>query len=79
MSGSILDYLSNKDGLLDSKGALSSQLPSRAIALAKKEVASVLQQNGNSINRQRSSCLQAVILFVRFVWQYNLTCLHIPP
>ena len=40
------------------KGALSSQLPSRAIALANKEVASVLQQNGNSVKRQRGSYLQ---------------------
>ena len=49
-----------KDGLPYPNGALSSQLPSRAIALANKEVASVLQQNDNSVKRQRGSYLQPV-------------------
>ena len=59
MSRSILDYFSNKDGLPDPKGALShSFLLELCIALANKEVASVLQQNGNSVKRQRGSYLQ---------------------
>ena len=49
MSQSILDYFLNKNGLLNSNGAQSSQLPSRAIPLANKEVASVFQQNDNSM------------------------------
>ena len=40
MSRSILDYFLNKDGLPYPIEALSSQLPSRAIALANKDVAS---------------------------------------
>ena len=47
-----------KYSLPNLKGALSSQLPSRAIALASKEVASVFQQNGNSVKRQHGSYLQ---------------------
>ena len=57
MSHSILDYFSNKDGLPDPNGALSSGVPSRAIALANKEDASVLQQNDNSAKRQHGSYL----------------------
>ena len=60
MSRSVLDYFLNKDGLPDPNGALSSQLPSQAIALANQEAASVLQRNGNSVKRQRGSYLQPV-------------------
>ena len=52
MSHSIRDYFSTKDDFPDSKGSLSSQLPSRAIALANKEVTRVLQENGNSLKCQ---------------------------
>ena len=60
MSCSILDYFSNKNGLPDTNGGLSSQLPFRVIALAINEVVSVLQQNDNSVKRQRGSYLQPV-------------------
>ena len=55
MSRSILDYFSNKNGLPDPNEGLSSQLPFWAIALANKEVASVLQQNDNSLKRQHGT------------------------
>lgn len=53
MSRSIRDYFSVRDGLPDPKGSLSSQVSSRAIALANKEVEKVLQEKGNSEKRKR--------------------------
>ena len=53
MSRSIRDYFHLKDGLPDPRGSLSSRLPSQAIALANKEVESVLRETGKSEKRQR--------------------------
>ena len=53
MSRAIQDYFSVKDGLPNPKGSLRSQLPSRDIALANKEVTRVLQENGSSVKCQR--------------------------
>ena len=60
MSRSLLDYFPNKDGLPDLSGALRSQLPSRALAVANKEVASVLHQNDNNVKHQCGIYLQPV-------------------
>ena len=60
MSRSILDYLWIISRTRMVFPILSSQLPSRAIALANKEVVSALQQNGNSVKRQCGSYLQPV-------------------
>ena len=66
MSRSICDCFSIKGGLLHNpKGSWSSQLPSRAIALANKVVARALQVNGNSVKCQRGK-IQPVTLS-RFV------------
>ena len=48
---SIRRYFKSKDSLPDSKGSLSSKIPSQAIALVNKEVQKIIDKKGGTKKR----------------------------